>query len=250
MIDVSCFVGPWPFRTLSLAEPEVLRDRLVANGITRALVSPLGAVLQRSAQVANRELAARVAGDEVFAFVPVVNPAQGEALAELDAYPDSPAVRLLPGPHGYALDDPAVVEFVRAAGDRGRTVIVQVRMIDVRMAHPDVVHRELTADEVRGLAAACPKTSIVVAGARPAELAAIFAEPRSERLWCELSHCEQPDVVRNLINSVGVDRLLCGTHAPVHVVEALPAKLFSADLSAEHQEALARGNARAAGLLG
>lgn len=248
MIDTSCFVGTWPFRTLSLADPDALRDRLQANGITRALVSPLEAVLQRSPQVANRVWAEQLAGDEVFTFVPVVNPAQPGAADELDAHPDAPAVRLLPGPHRYGLDDTSVVDVVRAAGERGRTVIVQVRMIDVRMAHPDVVHREVSVDEVRGLTAACPNTRIVVAGARPPEVINVL-EGRPERVWCELSHCEQPDVVRRLITAVGVEPLLCGTHAPVHVVEALPAKLAVADLTSDEATALARGNAVASGLV-
>lgn len=250
MIDTSCFVGSWPFRALALADLTVLRARLQANGITHALVSPLESVLQRSAQVSNRLWAARLSGDEFFTFVPVLNPAQAGALDELDAWPQATAVRLLPGPHGYRLDDPATVELVRAAGDLGRTVIVQVRMIDQRMAHPDVVHREVTPDEVRDLAAACPGTRLVVAAARPAEIIAMLAEPRSGQVWCDLSHCEQPDVVRRLITAVGVDRLLCGTHAPVHVVEALGAKLVSADLTDAEAAALARENAAAAGLVG
>ncbi|HIT75203.1 MAG TPA: amidohydrolase family protein [Candidatus Avipropionibacterium avicola] len=234
IIDTAAFVGSWPFRPLPDSGPEALKARLQRAGIAHALVSPVETVLQRSPQTANRVWAARLADDPFFSFVPVADPAQAGAVQVLDQA-EAPAVRLLPGPHGYGLDQAR--DLATEAGRRDVAVILQWRMIDVRMAHPDVVHRELTAPEVRSLAEACPDTRFLVAGARQPEVAAVLADGPAN-LWCELSTVESPNVVRRLIEAYGIDRLLCGTHAPIHVPEALAAKLAAADLSEGEQEVL------------
>lgn len=246
IVDTSCFVGAWPFRLMPLADHEALRGRLRANGIGTALVSPLDAVLQRTPRATNLEWGARLAGDDLFQFVPVANPSQAGAEEVFDDWPDARAVRILPGPHGFTPEDAAGL--VAAAGERDRTVIVQWRVIDARMAHPDVAHREPTVDQLKVLASSCPRTRIVVAGARMAEITPLLAEQR-DNLWFEISNVEAPNAVRRMINSGGGERLLCGTQAPVHVIEALGAKLAAADLTMEEAAAIAHRNAAAAGLL-
>lgn len=246
IVDTSCFVGSWPFRVMPLADPEALRARLRANGIGRALVSPLDAVLQRTPRDTNLEWGARLAGDDLFQFVPVANPAQGGAEQVFDDWPEAPAVRILPGPHNHRAE--AAIDFVATAGERGRTVIVQVRVIDARMAHPDIEHREPAVDQLRTLASSCGDTSIVVAGARMPEITALLADG-APNLWFEISNVESPNAVRRMINSGGGERLLCGTQAPVHVVEALGAKLAAADLTDDEAAAIGHRNAAAAGLV-
>src|SRR5699024_12728559 len=108
---------------------------------------------------------------------------------------------------------------VAAAGERDRTVIVQWRVIDARMAHPDVAHREPTVDQLQVLASSCPRTRIVVAGARMAEITPLLAEQR-DNLRLEISNVEAPNAVRRMINSGGEDRLLCGTQELIKIGRA------------------------------
>ena len=246
IVDASCFVGAWPFRNMPLADPEALRARLRANGVGRALVSPLDAVLQRTPRASNQEWGARLADDELFEFVPVANPAQSGAAQVFDDWPEVPAVRILPGPHGHQPEE--TIDFVGIAGERDRTVIVQVRVIDARMDHPDLEHREPTVEGLCTLASSCPGTRIVVAGARMPEIMGLQADGPTN-LWCEISNVEAPNAVRRMIDAGGGARLLCGTQAPVHVVEALGAKLAAADLDEGETAALSFRNAAAAGLI-
>lgn len=247
IVDTSCFVGAWPFRIMPLADPEALRARLHANGIGRALVSPLEALLQRTPRVSNLEWGARLADDGMYEFVPVANPAQGGADKVFADWPEARAVRILPGPHNHRPE--TVVDFATAAGEHDRTVIVQVRMIDARMAHPDLEHREPTVDQLRTLASSCPRTRIVVAGARMPEVMTLLTDG-APNLWFEISNVESQNAVRRMINAGGGDQLLCGTQAPVHVVEALGAKLAAADLTEDEHAAVSYRNAVAAGLVG
>ncbi len=240
MYDTSAFVGQWPFRNLRYGDPELLQQRLERVGITHAFVSPAETVLQRSPQAANRRWADQLADNPWFSFVPVVNPAQSAAAAVFDQTP-SAAIRLMPGPHGYGLD--RARELIGEAGERDIAVILQWRMIDVRMAHPDVVHRELTAAEIRGVADAHPNTRFLVAGARPPEIDQVL-DGAPGNVWCDISHAEAPVVVRKLIASHGVVSLVCGTHAPIHVPEALVAKLAASDLTEDELAAIGEGNAR------
>lgn len=240
MYDVSAFVGHWPFRDLKYGDPDLLQRRLEQVGITHALVSPAETVLQRSPQVANRVWAERLAGNPWFSFVPVANPAQASASAVFDQTP-SVAIRLMPGPHGYGLDQAR--DLIAEAGERDIAVILQWRMIDVRMAHPDVVHRELTAAEIRRVSDAHPDTRFLVAGARHIEIEQVL-DPAPDNVWCDVSHAEAPAVLRRLITRHGVDHLVCGTHAPIHVPEALVPKLAASDLTTDELAAIGEGNAR------
>lgn len=243
LVDVSCFVGSWPFRELPLSDPERLRNRLQANGVSHALVSPLEAVLHRSPRIANARWADRLAGDDFFTLVPVADPRLPGATGIFDDFPAARAIRVLPGAEQDRLG-----EFVAAAGEHDRTVIVQTRMIDARMDHPDLTHHEITGDTVRRLAADSPRTKIVVAGARMPEITALL-EDRPANLWCEVSCAETASLFRRLIDGFGADPLLCGTHAPIHVVEALSAKLAGAELTETERDAISYRNAVDAGVI-
>jgi predicted TIM-barrel fold metal-dependent hydrolase len=90
-----------------------------------------------------------------------------------------------------------------------------------------------------------PALRWIVAGGRFAEAQAIgSALPAGARVWLELSRVQGPiDGIPALCRSAGVDRLLFGTNAPLHVPEAAVMELADARLPAEDDAAVRYRNA-------
>ncbi|MFX4273634.1 hypothetical protein ACQBAR_04125 [Propionibacteriaceae bacterium Y1685] len=245
LVDVAAFVGEWPFRRVPGTTPASLRSLQEKVGVTHVLVSPIQAMFQPVGHAENRYWATELADNPFFTFVPVLNPSLPGAEQELTQWQGP--VRLLPGAHDYALD--TMVDWVRAAGEQGSTVLVQVRMEDQRTAHHRFVLPEVSVDAIASVAEAAPDTRLVVVGARPPEIVAICHRTKPGQVWADFSQAEQLDLVRRLTDQVGAERLLVGSHAPIYVAEAIPAKLDVADLTDDELTAVRIGNARAAGLV-
>ncbi len=228
-VDTSCFLGPWPFRTVPMTEAASLEAGLRAAGVTHAWVSPLAAMTQPSPGPTNQALLDDVGDNPFFSLVPVLNPLR-RGLAELDQWvaAGARAVRLLPGPHGYDLV--VADDLIAAATARGILIMVQVRMRDRRVCHPSFIPPEPLVDEILDVVRAHPTARIIVAGANAGEIRQLLAS--DVRLRCETSFAETQDTLRHLVVDVGAERLLSGTHAPILVPEAMAGRLGDVELSA------------------
>lgn len=251
LFDASAWVGAWPFgagRHETLSE---LIDVLLACGIEGAAVSPVRAVLAPEPMTWNRALLddirreARMDASFTLPWVPVINPAVPgweRDLAEcLAAGGDLiGAVRLIPNYHGYAPDAPAAIACARAVADAGHPVIVQIRMLDERAHHPLMKVPGVAPEAIVRLARARPGMRIIAAAPFMAELAS-FADCAS--ISVELSMVENGETLPSAIAQLGVDRVLFGTHAPIHSIAPSVAKLRGMDDATI--EAVAGGKARA-----
>ena len=233
MRDASAFLGAWPFAGGSPPTLDELMADYQANGIDAAAFSPLEAILQPEPMTANLQLLTVIQMAVGGAFrawaAPIINPSlpgwqdhldmcrrQGGALVR--------AVKLVPGYHDYALDHPEVDALALACLEQGLGLCVQTRMEDERMHHARMHVPRVEPAAVVALAERCPTLPILVCGSYMAELAAFRDFPT---VRAELSFVESGSLLSDALGRLGPDRLLVGTHAPIHMIAPNAAKLTS-----------------------
>jgi hypothetical protein len=247
MYDASAFVGPWPFSSGIAETPGEVVAGLARAGIAAAALSPAGAVLAPEPMAANRALLAALRRDESglsLLAVPIIDlrqPLWREHLAECVALGGDlvRAIKLVPNYHQYDLDDPVVTEGIVEVSRRRLGLAIQLRMADERAHHPLMKVPGVPVSAVAALAAAHPALPLLVCGAYMSELPALRAVPN---VMVELSFVESGYLLRAALGHLGPERLLLGTHAPLHYPAAAVAKLASDTLPAATHELLARGN--------
>lgn len=139
LIDINAYVGHWPFKQLQYNTCEDLLTRMNNSGVDISVISNLNGVFYKNTQAANRELYKEIQSNKHFIkrFVPfaVINPIyagwQNDFKECIDKF-DMRGLRLYPKYHDYEITDPALVELVKMARDRGVPVAFTVRMVDSR----------------------------------------------------------------------------------------------------------------------
>lgn len=251
MIDVNVSLSRWPFRRLPDDEPEALVKRLRRLGVTEAWAGSFDALLHPDLGAVNARLAetCRSHGEELlrpFGAIDPSSPGWREDLRRCADVHKMPGVRLHPNYHGYAFDDPALVELFAECARRALVVQVALRMEDERTVHP--LLKGLPATDPMPLAklmARTPRPKVILLNAlrdlRGAPLKTMLAV---EDLYVDIGMLEGTAAVEQLMAQVGPDRLLFGSHAPFFVAEAAHLKIKESELTAAHVDALRTGNAR------
>lgn len=225
MIDTSAFCGHWPFRRLPAAQPAELKERLRALGITQAWVAPLDAVFYWDPQEANEALHQVLSDDPFFLPVGVVNvtlPSWRQdakrCLEELGCR----AFKLFPNYHRFDVESTETVALCELARAANVPVCVQMRMQDERGHPPLVKVPGVGVKGVSALAQKAPRTRLLVCAPYRNELKELRA---ASNVWAELSHTEWELSLQTALNAFGHERLVFGSHAPLHYPAAAVAKL-------------------------
>jgi uncharacterized protein len=246
--DASAFLGTWAFAGVpgyTLAELLAAYRDVAIDG---AALSPIDAVLQPEPMAGNRRLLAELADGLPPAFraraVPIINPSlpgwQGHVADCRRAGGDLVrALKVVPSYHDYQLDHPAVQELARLCLEQDLGLCVQVRMEDERMHHPAMRVPPVAPTAVVALAARHPRLPILVCGGYMAELAAYRDYPS---IRSDLSFVESGMVLHDALQRLGSDRLLVGTHAPIHMLAPNVAKLGADTLDASASALMATQN--------
>jgi len=252
IVDVSTFVGAYPFRHL----PEVTVDGLLRQldrlRIDAAWVGHLSAPWHRDPRAANAELF-RLLQPHAPRLVPVptVHPGlpgwEDDVTAARDA--GAPAVRVYPGQQGLDATGPEMRALVAATADRGLPLVLTDRFEDVRQRHPLDAAPPLPAAALRPLARQTPKARLLIthAGRATVEEVHFGLTPDEARtlLW-ELSWIWGPpeDDLALLLETVGDRRFTFGTGMPLRIGDGAVAKLDLLDASADRLARLTGGNLR------
>lgn len=250
IVDVNAYLGPFAFRRLPDNTAPGLLRRMDARRIDRAVVSSPAGITYRNAQSANEELAGAIgkARDRLVPFA-VINPAYAGWEDDLEACRDDlgmVGLRLYPNWHRYRLSDPACLDLVDAATERGMIVSIPFRVEDPRQRSWLVDVPDLAMGDVAALVAARPKARFLLLnglgyarsplgrkGALPANYLVEFS-----RIDPLLS-----DELADLIAALGPDRLAFGTGMPFSEPEPALLKLEVLDVDAEARAKIAGRNA-------
>jgi uncharacterized protein len=251
IIDTNCHLGHWPFRKLADSDAAGLLRLMDAHAVTQAWVGAFEGVLYRDCGQANRDLLAGIEGHED-RLVPwaVINPAfpgWEDDLQEASAS-GCQGVRLYPNYHGYGLGDVCVRELLAAVGGRdARTtrclpVAVYHKFVDERLHHWTCLVPPVEMD-IAPLVREFPEVPLLLCGCSILHAQALAETIRQGRVYMEISRLEGVEGVRWLAETIGIDRVVSGSHAPYFIMQAAHLKIVEAGLSDEGREAVLHGNA-------
>jgi predicted TIM-barrel fold metal-dependent hydrolase len=212
--------------------------------VDRICVSPLEAAWCRNPHRLNADLYRACERLDDLWPVPVLDPTVPTWRAELARAIEVPRVRLvrlLPAYSPYGLSQ--AEELFRALRDAGLGVLVQTRLEDPRSQHPLAPVPDLAASEIAAVAGQYPGLTVIIGGARTAEIRPLGEPLRGlPNLFADVSQADGFDAVRLLAEDGLAEKLLFGSHAPFFLPHAALARVV-ADLPASEAAAILGGNA-------
>jgi predicted TIM-barrel fold metal-dependent hydrolase len=249
MIDTNVWLGRWPFRRLPAEDAATLAERLRRNQIEFAWVGSLEGLFHRDVAGVNARLAdeCRTGDGRLFPFG-TVNPTLPDWEEDLRRCSDLHrfrGIRLAPTYHGYALDDPSFVRLLRLAARRKLIVQLVVGMEDDRTQNPvfrvpglDLKPLERTLQSMDG------HVSLVILNAfRSMTVDQARGLAVAGDIFYEIATLEGVDRVASLVDRVGPDRVLFGSHYPLFHLQSAALKLRETKLDPRILAQIGRENA-------
>ncbi len=233
-VDVSAWIGAYPFRELPHPDADVLVRVLDRERIGQAWVGSLPSVWHRDPEPANAWLYAQVAPHaDVLLPSPTVRPdwPGWEELLDDAVGHGAPSVRLYPMQLGIGATSSALSSVVRACADRGLVVQLTVRFEDLRQRHPMDGVGDLTAAHIRACVRTDTRAYVIVSGAGRdliEETHWSLTPSEQNRLFWDFAWVWGPpeDHLEHLFRTLGADRFVFGGYWPVRLIQA-PLATFS-----------------------
>jgi hypothetical protein len=250
MIDVSVFLGSYPWRRVPGTSPSAVLAAMDRAGIAEAWVSHLPSLFWKDPADGNDWLLETAAAEVRFHAVPAVHPGlprwehdlrQAQARGAV-------AVRADPGWFGLSPAGPEMLRLVTACGEMGMPLLSAVRLEDGRGRHPNDTAPELPASAVRTWIRHDPRVRLVITHADRTFVEEVhFGSTPGEasRLWWDIAWIWGPpeDHLELLLATIGASRFLLGSGQPLRLAETPVARLDLLDLSPADRHAIQRGNA-------
>lgn len=245
IVDTNVHLGRWPFRRLPLDHPQKLRDKLQRLGVAKAWVGSFDAILHRDLAAVNQRVAEACRNETLWTPVGAVHPGLvgwRDDLARCVEY-GMRVVRLYPGYHGYSLSDEAFHAFLKLADARRLLVQLAVTLEDPRTQHERFRVADVDLRPLPELLQRIPTATVQLLNLRPsAKLPPALAN--HPRIYFDTSRVDSTDGVPNLVEQVGVNRVLFGSHAPLLIPEASLIRVHESNrLSDEQLRAVYGGSA-------
>jgi predicted TIM-barrel fold metal-dependent hydrolase len=253
VIDVSAFVGTYPFRDMGGAgSAGWLVGQMDRLGVEQAWVGYLPSILQLDPTPGNQALEKITASfrDRLRA-VPTINPEMPRWQDDLNRAFEigAPAVRLFPQYQGLDPVGDEMRVMMAAAAAAGMPTILTVRLEDQRQRHPVDVAPELAAAAVRALVRGDGQTRLIVANAHTPFIEEVHfgltCEEAARVLW-DIAWVWGPpaDDLARLLETVGHERFVFGSGMPLRVPDVAAAKLDLIDLAQGERLAILGENVR------
>ncbi|GAC1517238.1 MAG: hypothetical protein NVS1B4_16700 [Gemmatimonadaceae bacterium] len=232
-MDVSAYVGQFPFRHLPHPDADVLVRVLAREGLRGAWVGHLPSAFHRDPAAGNEALYTMIAAHQpLLSPVPIVRPDWPGWEATLREAVDhgAVAVRAYPQHHGQGSNDPVLGALAHAAADAGLVILLTVRFEDLRQRHALDVAGDLPAATVRTIARASTRARIVVTGASAEFIQEVhwgLTPDEQSRIWYDFAWVWGPpeDQLSRLFRTMGSQRFVYGTHWPLRLTQTSRANL-------------------------
>lgn len=255
-IDVTSWVGGYPFRDVPHPEPEILVRVLEREEFSGAWVGHLPGAFHRDPVPSNRALYAALARHRaVLHPAPIVRPdwPRWEQMLRTATDEGAPAVRAYPMQWGYGVGHSALSELAHACGEAGVVLHLTVRFEDLRQRHHLDAAGDLSAAHVRQLAR-LPRSAarLLVAGAGRELIEEVhwgLTPQEQARVWYDWHWLWGPpeDHFAHLVRTMGPARFAWSSWWPLRLtqqsralVDLLPTGTVPA---APHDDVFAHGGA-------
>ncbi|MES3032678.1 MAG: hypothetical protein V4813_01625 [Gemmatimonadota bacterium] len=233
-VDVSAWIGAYPFRELPHPDADVLVRVLQREGIDQAWVGALPSAWHRDPGPSNAWLYAQLAPHAgVLLPSPTVRPdwPGWEALLDDAVRRGAPSVRVYPMQLQVSAASPSLAALARAAADRGLVVQLTVRFEDLRQRHPLDGAGDLTAAHIRAVVRSDARVQVVVSGAGRDLIEethwSLTPEEQGRCFWDWAWVWGPPeDHLAHLFRTLGPDRFVFGGFWPLRLIQAPLATLY------------------------
>lgn len=252
-IDVSAWIGSYPFRAVPHPEPEILVRVLEREGFGGAWVGHLPGAFYRDPAPSNRALySALTPYRKLLHPAPMVRPDWPAWEQELNTAVNegAAAIRIYPAQWALGHSHPAVGELVNACAERGLPLHVTVRFEDQRQRHWLDTAGDVSAAFLRAIARQAPTTSgahavLVVAGAGRELIEEVhwgLTPDEHKRVFYDFHWVWGPPEhhFAHLVRTIGTGRLAHSSWWPLRLTQQyralialLPDDLYSPDISSE-----------------
>jgi predicted TIM-barrel fold metal-dependent hydrolase len=209
------------------------------QGITQAWAGSFDGLLHRDVGAVNARLAENCAAQRGF-FLPIGSlnpmlPDWSEDLRRIHETHRMPGVRLHPNYHGYRLSDPIAAEVLAAAAQRGLAVQIVISMEDERTQHPLLRVAPVDPGPLAGLISSMKGLKLML-------LNSGNITPNLPGVYFDFAMREGPYAVTRAIESVGPNRVVFGSHAPLFYAESAVLKIKEAGLTVQQRKAIGEMN--------
>ncbi len=227
-VDVTSWVGGYPFRDVPHPDPEILVRVLEREGFAAAWVGHLPGAFYRDPVPSNRALYAALESFKgVLLPAPIVRPDwPGWTDMLRDAVnAGAPAVRAYPAQWALGPGHSAMADLAFACGEAGVALHVTIRFEDLRQRHPMDSAGDVPAATLRALARlAGSRCHLVVAGAGRELIEEThwgLTPPEQQRVFYDFGWVWGPpeDHFAHLLETVGAERLAWSTWWPLRLTQ-------------------------------
>lgn len=227
LVDVSAWIGSYPFRDLPHPDPEILVRVLERERVARAWVGWLPSAWHRDPAPGNARLLKALAPyRSVLDPAPAIRPDwpgwREELARQVDA--GASAVRAYPAQWGLGPGHPALAELARACRAAALPLHITVRVEDLRQRHPHDVAGDVPAATVRALARAGTGCTLVISGGGREfieEVAWGLTPAERARVWFDFGWVWGPpeEHFAQLVRGLGATQLVYGSQWPLRLVQ-------------------------------
>lgn len=240
LIDTNVWISQWPTRRSWAETPGQLVAKLRRHGVTSAWTASFDSALHTDVAGDNARLAESCQRDGGGVLVPFgsVNPQLPdweEDLRRCHEVHRMPGIRLLPGYHGYGLDDPRFARLLDLATERGVVVQIAVTIEDDRSQSPNFTAAPLNAAPLVEVLEKRPRAHVQLLNATsrilgPINVALLQRLTKAGAAF-EIATVETVAGVEAILARVPDARLAFGSHAPYFYFEAALLKLQESALT-------------------
>ena len=248
-IDTNIHLGHWPFRRHGYEDTARLVEKLKAADVAEAWAASFDGVFHRDLAGANDRLAEECAKWKGF-LVPfgTVNPKVPdweEDLRRCHRQHRMRGIRVYPGYHGYPPDDSQFAKLLKLAAEAKLLVQLVVKLEDERTQHLLARVPDVNLTLLPKLVAATPGVTIQLLNCPVSPATeALVPLARSGRVSFDFAMQEGVGAVTRLLDRVGTDRVLFGSHFPLFHIESAILKVKESVLPADVKATICGGNAR------
>jgi predicted TIM-barrel fold metal-dependent hydrolase len=248
LIDTNVWLGQWPIRQLALQNPAALVAKLSEHGVTRAWACSFDGIFHKDIAAVNARLAEECRRYPMFEPIGIVNPTLPRWEADVEACATQHrmrSLRLIPGYHGYKLDDPRFAALLKLATAHQLAVQIALILEDERTQNPLLRVPPVDIAPLPAVLAATPGARVMilnwthVTAGKPV----VLTLQKTDVLF-DIAMLEGIAGLETVLHDLSTERLCFGSYAPVFYFEAAKLKLQESELTDAQIEAISQSNSR------